>query len=117
MLGRIQTGSYKNREGVTVYTTDVVADRVEFLGGGNGGQGGQSSAAEARDSEAVSLRGRHLASRQRIQGSLTTCRIPSRQPKMIFHSKKGESTNHGKKFKTKTREHRHEKTQSLPVLR
>ena len=37
--GRIQTGSYKNREGVTVYTTDVVADRVEFLGGGNGGQG------------------------------------------------------------------------------
>ena len=29
--GRIQTGSYKNKEGVTVYTTDVVADRVEFL--------------------------------------------------------------------------------------
>ena len=35
--GRIQTGSYKNREGVTVYTTDVVADRVEFLGQGQGG--------------------------------------------------------------------------------
>lgn len=35
VLGRIQTGSYKNREGVTVYTTDVVADRVEFLGGNN----------------------------------------------------------------------------------
>lgn len=34
--GRIQTGSYKNREGVTVYTTDVVADRVEFIGGGQG---------------------------------------------------------------------------------
>jgi single-strand DNA-binding protein len=40
--GRIETGSYKNREGVTVYTTDIVADRVEFLGGGNG-QGGQGS--------------------------------------------------------------------------
>lgn len=43
--GRIQTGSYKNREGVTVYTTDIVADRVEFLGGGQGGgqsQGGGS---------------------------------------------------------------------------
>ena len=39
VLGRIQTGSYKNREGVTVYTTGVVADRVEFLGSGNGGQG------------------------------------------------------------------------------
>ena len=37
--GRIQTGSYKNREGVTVYTTDIIADRVEFLGGGQGGQG------------------------------------------------------------------------------
>lgn len=36
VMGRIQTGSYKNREGVTVYTTDVVADRVEFLGSGNG---------------------------------------------------------------------------------
>ena len=36
VMGRIQTGSYKNREGATVYTTDVVADRVEFLGGGNG---------------------------------------------------------------------------------
>ena len=44
VAGRIQTGSYKNREGVTVYTTDVVADRVEFLGGGQGGQnGGQGS--------------------------------------------------------------------------
>ena len=36
VMGRIQTGSYKNREGVTVYTTDIVADRVEFLGSGNG---------------------------------------------------------------------------------
>ena len=34
VMGRIQTGSYKNRNGETVYTTDVVADRVEFLGGG-----------------------------------------------------------------------------------
>lgn len=35
--GRIQTGSYKNKDGVTVYTTDVIADRVEFLGGGQEG--------------------------------------------------------------------------------
>lgn len=32
MHGRIQTGSYKNKDGKTVYTTDVVADNVEFLG-------------------------------------------------------------------------------------
>lgn len=30
--GRLQTGSYKHRDGYTVYTTDVVADRVEFIG-------------------------------------------------------------------------------------
>ena len=31
VLGRIQTGSYKDREGKTVYTTDVIAINVEFL--------------------------------------------------------------------------------------
>lgn len=36
VMGRIQTGSYKNRDGQTVYTTDIVADRVEFLGGAQG---------------------------------------------------------------------------------
>nr|DAE29741.1 MAG TPA: Single strand binding protein [virus sp. ctyMK1] len=46
--GRIQTGSYTNRDGATVYTTDVVADRVEFLEWGDRGSrpaqsgGGQS---------------------------------------------------------------------------
>lgn len=30
--GRIQTGSYTDRDGKTVYTTDVVAEEVEFLG-------------------------------------------------------------------------------------
>lgn len=29
--GRIQTGSYKNKDGQTVYTTDVIANNVEFL--------------------------------------------------------------------------------------
>ena len=40
--GRIQTGSYKNKEGITVYTTDVVAERVEFLGSA-AGSGGNSN--------------------------------------------------------------------------
>lgn len=35
--GRIQTGSYKDRDGKTVYTTDVVANRVEFLSKPNSG--------------------------------------------------------------------------------
>lgn len=29
--GRIQTGSYTNRDGVKVYTTDVVVDNCEFV--------------------------------------------------------------------------------------
>lgn len=29
--GHIRTGSYKDRDGRTVYTTDVIADRVEFI--------------------------------------------------------------------------------------
>jgi single-strand DNA-binding protein len=29
--GHIQTGSYKNRDGATVYTTDIVVDNIEFL--------------------------------------------------------------------------------------
>lgn len=37
--GRIQTGSYKTQTGETRYTTDVVADRVEFLGSKDGGSG------------------------------------------------------------------------------
>ena len=40
--GRIQTGSYTNREGQKVYTTDVVVEEQEFAesknaGGNNGG--------------------------------------------------------------------------------
>ena len=31
LTGRIQTGSYQDKDGKTVYTTEVVADRVEFL--------------------------------------------------------------------------------------
>ena len=31
LMGRLQTGSYTNRDGNKVYTTDVVVDKVEFL--------------------------------------------------------------------------------------
>lgn len=29
--GHIQTGSYENKEGKKVYTTDIIVDKVEFL--------------------------------------------------------------------------------------
>lgn len=31
IVGKIQTGSYKDKDGKMVYTTDVIADRVRFL--------------------------------------------------------------------------------------
>ncbi len=44
--GRIQTGNYTNKDGVKVYTTDVIADRVQFLEWGDrneeGSTGGRS---------------------------------------------------------------------------
>ena len=45
VTGRIQTGSYTNKEGVRVYTTDVVAEDQEFAesknsSAGNGGNFG-----------------------------------------------------------------------------
>ena len=33
--GRIQTGSYTDKDGKKVYTTDVIANRVEFLDSAN----------------------------------------------------------------------------------
>ena len=38
--GRIQTGSYTNREGVRVYTTEVVVEDQEFAESRNASQGG-----------------------------------------------------------------------------
>ncbi|MDE6890984.1 MAG: single-stranded DNA-binding protein [Lachnospiraceae bacterium] len=57
VTGRIQTGSYTNRDGVKVYTTDVVVEDQEFAesknsnsagmdGGYNGGYGGGSRTPE-----------------------------------------------------------------------
>ena len=48
ITGRIQTGSYTNKDGVKVYTTDVVVEDQEFAesknsAGGDGGFAGGSS--------------------------------------------------------------------------
>ena len=42
--GRIQTGSFEGQDGKRVFTTDVIADSIQFLearGGGNGSQNTQ----------------------------------------------------------------------------
>ena len=43
--GRLQTGSYQDKDGKTVYTTDVIADRVEFLEWGDRKDQGTSGSA------------------------------------------------------------------------
>ena len=41
VTGRLQTGSYKNKDGVTVYTTDIVAEDQEFAESKNAQQNSQ----------------------------------------------------------------------------
>ena len=48
--GRIQTGRYKDREGKTVYTTDVIANSVEFLLSRINNDGESSRAASGNNS-------------------------------------------------------------------
>ena len=42
VYGHIQTGSYTNKDGAKVYTTDVVVDEAEFVDSRNDGNGGES---------------------------------------------------------------------------
>ena len=48
--GRIQTGKYTNKEGQTVYTTDVVAESVEFAESKSSGSssGGKQSSSKPK---------------------------------------------------------------------
>ena len=55
MTGRIQTGSYTNRDGQKVYTTDIVVEEQEFAeskaAAGNGGQNNYSRPAASSDAD------------------------------------------------------------------
>ena len=56
--GRIQTGSYTNKEGQRVYTTDIIADDQEFAdsknsAGGNGDNGGYQPASRPAPTSAI----------------------------------------------------------------
>ncbi len=52
LAGRIQTGSYTNKDGQKVYTTDIVAEDIEFAdskSSGGGQHGMEPSLADAND--------------------------------------------------------------------
>ena len=48
--GRIKTRKWQNKEGVDQYTTEVVADNMQVLGGRDGGDGGGSGGNEGGSS-------------------------------------------------------------------
>ena len=51
--GRIQTGSYKNKDGDTIYTTDVAANRIEFIDWGNKSDKGEQGKNKSENNEPV----------------------------------------------------------------
>jgi len=51
--GRIRTGSYTNKEGNKVYTTEVIADDVEFLSGKDTGGGGDAPQTPQNEPEQI----------------------------------------------------------------
>lgn len=48
--GRIQTGSYTNKEGQRVYTTDVIAEEIEFAESKGSGSGSEYAGAQNSES-------------------------------------------------------------------
>ena len=53
--GRIETGSYKNREGNMVYTTEVICDNIEFTHGNKGGRSDDDGDSTQRFTPAQSI--------------------------------------------------------------
>lgn len=50
ITGTVQTGQYRNKDGITVYTTDVLAEFIEYLGSPkNHGERNQRSVEENKD--------------------------------------------------------------------
>ena len=51
--GRIQTGNYTNKDGVRVYTTDVICENIEFVGNKSNNSSGVSN--NTRSSSGINI--------------------------------------------------------------
>ena len=58
--GRIQTRSYDDKDGNKKWFTEVVAQRLQFLGGPREGQGGEGGGQRARTSEPADSSHEHI---------------------------------------------------------
>ena len=57
VVGRIQTGNYTNKDGVKVYTTEIIVEEQEFAESKNASSGGQNQAPQQQKAEAEGLDG------------------------------------------------------------
>lgn len=57
VVGRIQTGSYTNKDGVKVFTTEVVVEEQEFAESKNASSGGQNQAPQQQKAQDDGLDG------------------------------------------------------------
>lgn len=55
VIGRLQTGSYVNKEGVKVYTTDVVVEEHEFAESKRTAEQGQAQSAQTAQAPAAGM--------------------------------------------------------------
>ena len=55
VVGRIQTGSYKNKDGNTVYTTDVVVEEQEFCESKSSNQSQQNERLQQSSDDFMSI--------------------------------------------------------------
>lgn len=87
--GRIQTGSYTNKDGNKVYTTEVIANRVEFLdwgdkaGAGSGAQQNQNFGSQQQNQNfGNQQQNQNFGSQQQNQGAAGQ-QAPQSQPSSI----------------------------------
>ena len=70
VTGRIQTGSYTNRDGVKVYTTEVVVEEQEFAESRNAASGGSSAPSAAAQTAAKSSGGQNASKQEYRQETM-----------------------------------------------
>ncbi|MDO4280894.1 MAG: single-stranded DNA-binding protein [Peptococcaceae bacterium] len=70
--GRLQIRSYEGNDGQRRWRTEVVADRVEFLGGGNGGGGNNGGYAQPQHNESIAQPAPRAANNNDALGSFGT---------------------------------------------
>ncbi len=84
--GRIQTGSYEGQDGKRVYTTDVVADSIQFLEPKNGTGGSQGA---SNHESSTNTGGQYQGSSQRQYGGNNNQPNYSRADEDPFANSKG----------------------------